>query len=463
MSKPAPLAETLKEEYSVDFQKSILSMMYNDPAFLNMVVDVIKPEHFDEIIDSTYAHILLSFAKKFPKDRISKEIVFNEIRKLIKLKRINEEDKPGYIKTFILMSAPITSPEYIKKELRNFVRAKALENELVNAVTLYKKGEYKEIVDRITEVYSKTEVNEETLDIKVVGTIGDRMAALKDPEAYKEIEGTSTGLPALDSKLYRKGIGKGEMLVICGSPGRGKSIWLANLTVATMLHGLNTLYYTLEMAQDIVVRRIDSIVTGIPFVDHLKYASLVNSRWDTIQRKFKLGEIFLHDLPPRYLTPNMVRRHLSWYTSQGIPISKVAIDYGDIMASDKRIDDRRLEHGDVYEQIRAIGKEFDVDTLTASQANRDSLRKKSVDIDSMAEDFSKAMTADYVIGLSQTKSEETYTDEGRGTGLMRAFLAKNRNGIKGTEVEFLTDFTKMRVSMYDWDKFDMEHYGKLII
>ena len=57
----------------------------------------------------------------------------------------------------------------------------------------------------------------------------------------------------------------------------------------------------------------------------------------------------------------------------------------------------------------------------------DSLRKREVDIDSLAEDFSKAMTADYVIGLSQTKEETTMTEKGRGTGKMRAFIAKNRN------------------------------------
>ena len=117
---------------------------------------------------------------------------------------------------------------------------------------------------------------------------------------------------------------------------------------------------------------------------------------------------------------------------------------------------------DVYEQLRGIGKEHGLDVLTASQANRDSLRKKQVDIDSMAEDFSKAMTADYVIGLSQIKSEEVYTEHGRGTGIMRAFLAKNRNGVKGVEVEFLTDFTKMRVDMRAMDKFDTIHFGKLI-
>ena len=59
------------------------------------------------------------------------------------------------------------------------------------------------------------------------------------------------------------------------------------------------------------------------------------------------------------------------------------------------------------------------------------MNKKDVDMDAMAEDFSKAMTADYVIGLSQTKAEsEEVSMDGRGTGAMRLFLAKTETARK---------------------------------
>ena len=453
-------AKTFKEDFDAIFQRQILALMYDDPSFLKMAIDVIKPEHFDDKVDATYAEIFLNFAKKFPKDRIGKEIVFREILKLIKTKRIEEDDKKLYVSAFITIATPPPAPEYIRTELRRFVIAKSLEVELVGAVDLMKKGRYKEIVDRVTKVYAKVESSEKTTDIKVIGTIAERVAKLKDPEAAVAKNGISTGLPVLDGLLYRHGVGGGEMLVICGSPGRGKSIWLGNLTMAAILKRCDVLYYTLEMAADIVTSRIDSMVTGIPFVDLIRHARAVEERWEIIRSSYKLGEIYLHDLPPRYLTPNMIRRHLHWYHDQGIYPKLLTVDYADIMASDRAIEERRLEHGDVYEQLRGIAKEFNIAVITASQANRDSLRKKDIDIDSLAEDFSKAMTADYVIGLSQTKSEEKHTEAGRGTGIMRAFLAKNRNGAKGIEAEFLTDFTRMRVSMHDMDRFDMEHFGR---
>ncbi len=461
MATPYTPAKTIKDEFSPDFQKDILALLYLDPNFLRLSSETIKPEHFDDKVDATYAEIFISFVKKFPKDSITKEVVFHEISKRIKTKRIVEDERTEYVKTFVRIATTPKALEYVKTEIRRFVLAKSLEVELVGSVDLLRKGQYKEIIDRMTAAYTKVESTEKRVDIKVVGSVGDRVALLKDPEASLTRAGISTGLPELDAKLYRKGIGKGEMLVICGSPGRGKSIWLANLTMAAVLQGNNVLYYTLEMASDIVMNRFDAMVTGIPFVDLIKHADLVAERWGIIQRSFKFGEIFLHDLPPRYLTPNMIRRHIRSYEEEGIRIDALVVDYADIMASDRRIDERRLEHGDVYEQLRAIGKECSVDVMTASQANRDSLRKKDIDIDSMAEDFSKAMTADYVIGLSQTKSEEAYCSDGC-TGIMRAFLAKNRNGPKNINVEFYTDFTRMRISKPMMDEFDRTHFGRLI-
>ena len=456
--------ETLKDAFGVEFQQQVLALMYQDPTFLRMVAGIIEPEHFDHKTDATYAEIFLGFVKKFPKDTITKEVVFNEIGKLFKSKRIEEEDKPLYVKTFLTIANPIPAPEYVKEEIRTFVLSKSLEAELVGSVDLLHKGRHKEIIDRLTKVYAKIDIAEAASDIKVIGSIEERIEKLRDPEAGIIKDGISTGLPAVDGKLYRSGVGKGEMLVVCGSPGRGKSIWLANLTMAAILKGHNVLYYTLEMAADIVMARFDAMMTGVPFVDLTRHSEIVAERWNILRHGYKLGEIFLHDLPPRYLTPNMIRRHLHSYKERDIDISLLVVDYADIMASDKKIDERRLEHGDVYEQVRGIGKELLIAVATASQANRDSLRKKSVDIDSMAEDFSKAMTADYVMGLSQTKAEEVMTDPetGRGTGIQRAFFGKNRNGPKGVEAEFMTDFTKMRVSMLDMDRFDIEHFGKII-
>ena len=186
------LQQTIKEEFSPDFQKDILALMYLDPAFLRMVSDIIKPEHFDDKVDSTYADIFLHFVKKFPKDKITKEVVFHEISKLIKTKKITDEDRPQYIKTFVKLATTPAAPEYVRTEIRRFVLAKSLEVELVGSVELLRKGHYKDIIDRLTNVWNKVDSSEKAVDIKVIGSLSDRMAVLKDPEASLIKDGIST-------------------------------------------------------------------------------------------------------------------------------------------------------------------------------------------------------------------------------------------------------------------------------
>jgi replicative DNA helicase len=457
------LTKDLKDTFGAEFQRQVLALMFQDPEFLSHTADALDPTHFDSRVDATYAEIFLGFAKKFPEDRLTKEVVFNEIGKLIKSKRIADEDKAEYVGAFCKIASPVPAPEYIKSEIQQFCLAKSMETELVASVDLLRKGKHREIVDRLAAAYTKAEGTETATDIRLVGSLEEHLKKLAEPSSTALARGISTGFPDIDFHLCRAGVGAGEMLVVCGSPGRGKSIWLANMAVAALLKGHDILYYTLEMSADLVMNRIDAMLTGVPFNRLMVQADLVAERWGIIQKTHKLGEIYLQDLPSRHLTPNMIRRHLAKYREKKINHSLLIVDYADIMASDKKIDERRLEHGDVYEQLRGIAKEQSIAVVTASQANRGSLSKRCVDLDSMAEDFSKAMTADYVIGLSQTKSEETDRKEDlRGTGTIRAFFGKNRNGPKGVEVSYMTDFVKSRFSIGDMDRFDLDHYGKIV-
>lgn len=447
------------EGYTPEFQTSVLSLMFHDQKFLEMAVGVVQPEHFDEKHDALFAQIILDYGKHY-KDPISREVVYTEIRKLKAKKRIEDEELPVITRKFVTeILKPPPSADWIKKEIQDFVLSKSIENELVGAVELLKKKSFKEIIERVQAAYDKGIATTDARPRIAVGeTCDERFDFYDDPDSVLKIRGHASGIREVDELLYAKGVALGEMLVVCGSPGRGKSIFLMNSALKGILDVQLTLFYTLEVARNIVEQRIDSCLTGVPIVELFKGSKAVRSRWSKVRAK-ALGEIDIIDLPPRFLTPDMIRRDLRRYIAEGKKVDRVVVDYADIMASDRKIEERRLEHGDVYEQLRGIAKEFQVSLWTASQANRDSLRKRDVDLDSLSEDFSKAMTADYVIGLSQTKSEELDRLDGRGTGLMRLFFGKNRNGKKAVEVPVHTDFTRMRMSMEDWDLFDGRFYG----
>ena len=141
--------------YSPGFQRQILALMFTDPSFLEMVSGILRPEYFDSKIDAIFAEIMLSFVKKFPGDEISKEVIYEEVRKLKIKKKIHDVEMPDYVKAFTEIAKPPKSGGYVKSEIRDFCRGKAIELELVNCVDLLEKKKFDEIRKRIDSVYEK--------------------------------------------------------------------------------------------------------------------------------------------------------------------------------------------------------------------------------------------------------------------------------------------------------------------
>ena len=53
-------------------------------------------------IESVYVGIIQKFHKSFPGEELSKDVIFNEVRKLKEGKRIADEEMPEYIRKFAL-------------------------------------------------------------------------------------------------------------------------------------------------------------------------------------------------------------------------------------------------------------------------------------------------------------------------------------------------------------------------
>ncbi len=102
----------------------------------------------------------------------------------------------------------------------------------------------------------------------------------------------------------------------------------------------------------------------------------------------------------------------------------VLVDYADIMKSTQNFTEKRHSIGLIYEELRGIAGEFDIPIWTASQANRSSLEEDVIGADKVSEDYSKVMTADFVMSMSR-KVEDKIANTGR------FHVIKNRFGPDG--------------------------------
>ena len=109
---------------------------------------------------------------------------------------------------------------------------------------------------------------------------------------------------------------------------------------------------------------------------------------------------------------------------QEIKPDAVIVDYADILKPTTFYKEKRHATGETYENLRGLAGEFDVPVWTASQANRSSLEEDVIDASKVSEDYSKVMTADFVMSMSR-KVEDKIANTGR------FHIIKNRFGPDG--------------------------------
>ena len=449
------------------FRGKILALMYQDPVFLQSIVSVMRPEYFNSAMDEVFAKMFLEYGEKYPGTPLTWEVVKEELAKLVDIKRIPKTELSSYLLRYTDFKKPVLEAEYIKDEVGKFLLERSMSIAVERSMDLLKKGKYDEIVDEVTkarDIATPAAVEEtKTSILSDKPEVDAYIKELRDPEAEKTLLGIETGITDLDKVLHWHGINFEEMFVYCGPPGRGKSMILLNNAIWANLQGYHILYYTLEVGENIYKKRYHACITGIPIDNLHKETDRLEKRWERLQDYFpKMGKFILRDMPSRSRKPSTISREVREFRKQGIDIRGIVIDYADIMASDLRYsaDDKRLELGNIYEENRGLTKELEIFLYTASQGNRGSLNKEEVDMDSLAEDFSKAFTADYLAGLSQSKKERFLKrlPEVDGTGKIRIFLAKNRNGEKGANIEVWPDFSRARLSSVDWNAFDEKYF-----
>jgi len=77
----------------------------------------------------------------------------------------------------------------------------------------------------------------------------------------QEVDGISTGWKTFDDMVP---VGRGNLVYFSALSGMGKSVALQNLAVNYVNQGMNVVYITLELSPELVAKRVDAMMTGVP-------------------------------------------------------------------------------------------------------------------------------------------------------------------------------------------------------
>jgi archaellum biogenesis ATPase FlaH len=403
--------------FDTNYQYSLIGFLLSDASTFSRCRNILRPEYFSsELTDSV--QFILEYADEFNKVPIPEQVVA----------------MTG--KQFSLSANPIEREGWLLQTVEQFCRYRAIENVILNGPDLLVKGMHADIERQIKDA----------MTISLITDLGDdyfrstkeRIERLKNRDNM-----VSTGWQAIDRKLYG-GYTKGSLNIFAGGSGSGKSLFLQNQALNWAFMGMNVIYITLELSQDLVGNRIDSMVTGMPTKEIFRNSDEVCFKIEKIRKADKPGSFHLKKMPEAGTTCNDIRAYLKEYTIKtGVKPDALLIDYLDLVyPNNARIDVTNAFAKDKYvsEEMRGIGGEWDIPVVSASQLNRQSVEAQEFDHSHIAGGISKINTADNVFGIFTSESM-------REAGRYRLqFLKTRSSSAVGSKIELAYDPTCMRIS-----------------
>ena len=216
------------------------------------------------------------------------------------------------------------------------------------------------------------------------------------------------------------GWGPGDLVIVFGNPGGGKSWMMVAIAAHAVQMGFNTIYYTLELGEDYVGKRFDCYLTGYNIDEVNQYRDKV----EEVVSKLP-GKLIVKEYAPKSASVSTIKSHIQKCTDMEFKPDLVIIDYVDYLRGpSKKFAERKDEIDDVFVGVKGLAKELKIPILTPSQVNRMGAKDSVIEGDKAAGSYDKIMVADICLSLSRMKEDKV-----NGTG--RIHVMKNRYGIDG--------------------------------
>ena len=409
------------KEYNVDLQRLFVEFLAQDKDLFARVNGIIDPLYFDRELRKA-VEFIQEHAAGYSALPTLEQIRATTNVELQELKDVDERHQNWFI-----------------DEFETFCKHKALEGAILESADMLEKGQYGPVERKIKEAVQIGLA-------KHMGTDYWEDPAERIERVRNQRGGTSTGWKEIDSKLYG-GFNRGELNIFAAPSGGGKSLFLQNLALNWSIAGLNVVYITLELSEELSSMRLDSMITGMNTRDVFKNKDDVDLKV-RMQGK-KAGKLQIVQLP-NGITINSVSSYLREFeVKNDIKVDAVLIDYLDLMMpaqSKVSPSDLYIKDKFVSEEMRNFAVEHDILFATASQLNRAAVEEVEFDHSHIAGGLSKVQTADNVIGIFTSQAMRE-----RGRYQVQFMKTRSSSGV-GQKVDLKFDISGLRIEDLDEDE-----------
>ena len=409
------------KEYNIDLQRLFVEFLAQDKDLFSRVNGIIDPLYFDRELRKG-VEFIQEHAMNYSALPTLEQIKATTNVELQELKDVDDRHQKWFI-----------------DEFETFCKHKALESAILESADLLEKGEYGPVERKIKEAVGIGLA-------KHMGTDYWESPAERIERVRNARGGTSTGWRDIDQKLYG-GFNRGELNIFAAASGGGKSLFLQNLALNWSIAGLNVVYISLELSEELSSMRLDSMITGMNTKEVFKNVDDVDLKV-RMQGK-KAGKLQIVQLP-NGITINAITSYMREYeTKNDLKIDAVLIDYLDLMMpaqSKVSPSDLFIKDKFVSEEMRNFAVEHDILFATASQLNRAAVEEVEFDHSHIAGGLSKVQTADNVIGIFTSQAMRE-----RGRYQVQFMKTRSSSGV-GQKVDLKFDIAGLRIEDLDEDE-----------
>ena len=379
----------------IEKQQLILGAMAENRELLALCSGIIKPSYFDPSLKKTVKFIGEYFSKYMdaPKTQVIKAECGIDLPAVGKLAKADLQ--------------------WIGDEVEVFCRNRAMAEAIFRGPEHLQKNDYGAIMEDMKAAISVG--LQKDLGIQY---FENPLARLKDTLVTQAR--ISTGIKELDD-MIGGGLSRQELILFTANSGGGKSMNMLNLAKNLLLQGYSGVYISLEMAEGVVTKRMDSMVTHVAQEQLLKEMTAVAAEIEKVAGS--AGKFYVKRMPENRTNINNIRSYIEQLRqATGFEPDFIVIDYLDIMSSTHNISLENLFVKDKYvtEEVRSLGFDFNCMMISASQLGRGAIEAEKLTQAHIQGGISKINTADYVIGIKQD-------DLMRAAGEIRYDCLKSRN------------------------------------
>jgi replicative DNA helicase len=406
-------------------EQCVLGGMLLSKRAIAEVLETTEPEDFYRPQHETIFRAIVDlYGRNEPADPIT---VSNHLRELGLLDKIGGA---AYLNVCVSAVPTAANAEYYA----DIVRSCAIRRRIVEAgrritdIGYDGEGEAHTAADRAqAELASITKAREDADSALLGEDLPEVVAELEKLQTEGRAIGISTGFKDLDYLTH--GLHPGQMIIIAGRPGLGKStLGIDFLRAACLRDKIPAAFFSLEMSRREVQHRIISAeamiglhkIRGGTMTDH-DWAAFANS-----MQTLTGAPLTIDATPNRTVTQIKSRcRQIKQKTGLGL----VVIDYLQLLDTPgkKRPENRQVEVSEMSRGIKLMAKELDVPIVVLCQLNRgpEQRQDKRPMLADLRESGSLEQDADLVILVHR---EDAYERDSPRAGETDLIVAKHRAG-----------------------------------